>query len=86
MKSINRQIESLLRRAEEAVEEARRAAAGGVLALPHEQYEQAAKTLPMAGPNEIGVLLAPEPITRDEWIARHSPQPPVPEPRPEVNI
>lgn len=83
---LSRQIQSLLRRAEILVEEQRRAADGGVLALPHDQFEQARQELPIGGPNDIGKLLAPQQLSIDQWIARHSPQPPVNEPRPEVNV
>ncbi len=74
---LNRQIETLLRRAEVLVREQERAAQGGVLALPHAEFAQARKTLPMAEPNDIGVLLVPAPLSTDAWIDEWSPGPPV---------
>lgn len=77
----DRQIQSLLRRAEILVAERERAAQGGVVALPHPEYEQARAEWPAGEPGDIGKLLVPRALTTDEWIARHSPGPPIPEPK-----
>jgi len=54
----------------------------GVVVLPEAEFEVARRTWPKAGPGEYGCLLACEQLTMDEWIQRHSPQPPTQEPSP----
>lgn len=78
MRYSTRHLHRLLQEAEAAVAQRRREAGGGVYQCKtDEEFRQLAATLPMAGPGEVGVLLAPRQLTPEEWASRHSPQPPV---------
>ncbi len=77
MRQIDRQLRKLLRQAEVAVAERQREAAGGVYVCESREEFEAARDWPMAEVGQTGKLLAMRQLTVDEWIDRHSPQPPV---------
>jgi hypothetical protein len=84
MKLRVRQVKNLAREAEALLRHLRQREVTGVVRLPEAEFLEACRTWPMAGPGEYGVLLVPEQLTLEEWIAKHSPVPPVHHPGNEV--